>query len=75
MAGAFDAEVHVLGVALARDHEQRAEAADDEEPDRDRHVDRDRAGDQPQHEPGRDHAEVDDRDVLQPAEYVVVKTM
>ena len=30
----------VLGVALARHHEQRAEAPDDEEPDRDRDVDR-----------------------------------
>ena len=50
-----------LGAALAGDHEQRRRARDDEEPRRDRHADRDTAGDRAQHEPGRDGREVEHR--------------
>src|SRR4051812_3979590 len=66
MPGSVDAELQVLGVTLARDHEERAEAADHDEPDRDADVDGDRAGDEAEHEAGRDEPEVDDGHVLEP---------
>ena len=60
------AELDELGVALARHHEERSRARDDEEPRRDRNADRDAARDRAQHEPRRDAGEVEHRFVLQP---------
>ena len=54
-----------LGVALAGDDEQRTERRAQHEPVRHRHVDGDGAGGGAQHEPGRDHHEVDHRDLLE----------
>ena len=60
------AQLELLGVALAGDHEQRAGAGDDEEPVGERDAGRDTARDGAEHEAGGDRGEVDDRLVLEP---------
>ncbi len=60
------AELHLFGVALPGDDEERSGAGDDEEPVGERHVGGDTTGDGAEHESGRHRREVDDRLVLQP---------
>ena len=60
------AQLDELGVPLAGDHEQRRRPGHDQEPRRDRHADRDTAGDRAQDETRRDAREVEDGFVLQP---------
>ena len=59
-------ELHHLRVALARDHEERGGARDNEEPRRDRHSDRDATGDRAEHEARRDAREIEHGLVLEP---------
>ena len=66
MAGGVGAQLDLLGVALARHHEERARTRDDEEPVRHRDAGGGGARDRPEHEAGRDRTQVEHRLVLQP---------